>query len=58
MELTLNDLLVDVSGKFLLGLGLGAVLAHCLRPYAWILVVLGITLSTTVKAKYWKRFWG
>ena len=57
-ELTLNDLLVDVSGKFLLGLGLGALFVRYLQPYAWVLIGVGLGLSVTVKAKYWKRFWG
>ena len=56
-ELTLRDLLLDVSGKVLVGLGLGAWLARYLQSSAWILVIVGIGLSATVKAKYWKRFW-
>ena len=50
--------MLDVSGKVLLGLGAGAVLARYLKPCAWLLIVMGIALSATVKAKYWKRFWG
>jgi len=53
----LRDLLLDVSGKVLVGLGLGAWLARYLRSSAWILVIVGVGLSATVKAKYWKRFW-
>jgi len=56
-ELMLRDLLLDVSGKVLVGLGLGAWLARYLRSSAWILVIVGVGLSATVKAKYWKRFW-
>ena len=54
----MRDLLLDVSGKIMLALGIGALLARYLQPYAWLLLVVGIALSTTVKAKYWKRFWG
>ena len=56
-ELTVRDLLVDITGKVLVGLGLGALFAHALRPYMWALIVVGLALSVSVKAKYWKRFW-
>lgn len=56
-ELTLKDLLVDITGKVLVGLGLGALFAHYLRPYTWWLIIVGLVLSVSVKAKYWKRFW-
>lgn len=56
-EITLRELGQDVVGKFLLGLGVGALLARFLQPYAWFLIVVGVALSTLVKAKYWKRFW-
>lgn len=53
----MRDLCVDLSGKGLVALGVGALLAAWLEPYAWILIVVGVVLSATVKAKYWKRFW-
>ena len=56
-ELTFQDLLLDVSGKVLLALAVGALLARWLEPYAKILIVVGLALSVSVKAKYWKRFW-
>ena len=56
-ELTLSDLLVDGSGKSLVALGLGALLARFLIAWAWVLIVGGVALSACVKAKYWKRFW-
>ncbi len=57
VELALGDLLIDVGGKALAALGLGALLAHWLRPCAWGLIVVGLLMSVTVKMKYWKRFW-
>ena len=56
-DFTLRDLLIDASGKFLLGLGIGALLAARLAPYGWALAGAGLALSVTVKAKYWTRFW-
>ena len=56
-ELTLQDLLLDVSGKALMALGLGACFAQYLARYACGLVIVGLVLSIMVKAKYWKRFW-
>ena len=56
-ELTLTDLMLDVSGKMLLGFGLGVWLADAMRPYAWLFMVGGVALSALVKAKHWKRFW-
>jgi Na+/phosphate symporter len=55
--LTLQDLAVDVSGKILVGVGVGTLLAWALQPYAWILIIIGLVLSATIKAKYWKQFW-
>lgn len=55
--LTLRDLLLDVSGKMLLALGLGALWASTLRPRAWCLIGSGVLLSAIVKLKHWKRFW-
>ena len=57
-KLTLTDLLLDMSGKMLLTLGLGACLASYLAPYAWGLIIVGFGLSVAVKLKYWKQFWG
>ena len=56
-EFALRDLILDVIGKFLVGVGIGAWLAAALAPYAWMLVVVGLSCSLIVKAKYWKRFW-
>ena len=56
-DFTLRDLLIDTSGKFLLGLGMGALLATRLVQYGWVLAVAGLALSFTVKAKHWKQFW-
>ena len=49
--------MLDVSGKMLLGFGLGVWLADAMRPYAWLFMVGGVALSALVKAKHWKRFW-
>jgi len=54
---TLQDLTLDVTGKILVGLGLGALLAEPLRPYTWGLIGIGLGCSAIVKAKYWKKFW-
>ena len=56
-EFALRDLILDVVGKVLVGLGIGAWLAAALAPYAWMFVVVGLSCSLSVKAKYWKRFW-
>ena len=56
-ELTLADLCLDVSGKFLFGIGLGAFLAPLLKSLAWAFIAVGVALSVAVKAKYWRRFW-
>ena len=57
-DFTLKDLLVDATGKGLVGMGLGVLFADALRPYAWCAIGTGIILSALVKAKHWKRFWG
>ena len=56
-EFALRDLIVDVVGKVLVGLGIGVLLAASLAPYAWVFIVGGLSCSVIVKAKYWKRFW-
>ena len=56
-EFTLQDLILDVVGKVLVGFGIGVLLAASLAPYAWLLIVVGLGCSVLVKAKYWKRFW-
>ena len=56
-ELTFTDVLLDVSGKVLVALGLGTLFAKWLERYALSLIVVGLILSGLVKAKYWKRFW-
>lgn len=55
-HVTLTDLLLDITGKFLVGLGVGAWCARTLAPYQWWLIGLGIACSVFVKLKYWKRF--
>ena len=54
---TLQDLTLDVTGKILAGLGLGALWAPALQPYIWCLIGGGLVCSAVAKAKYWKRFW-
>jgi hypothetical protein len=56
-EIALQDLMLDVSGKVLVALGLGAIFAGHIKPYAGVAIFLGLALSVIVKAKYWKRFW-
>jgi len=58
-EVTWNDLVVDVNGKILVGLGLGMLVAAagCPPSAAGWTILFGILLSATAKAKYWKRFW-
>lgn len=56
-EVTLRDLALDVTGKLLFGIGVGALLASALQPVAWVLVALGLGLSLAVKSKHAKRFW-
>jgi F0F1-type ATP synthase assembly protein I len=56
-ELRLGDLCVDVLGKVLVGVGLGALWAQVIQPVAWGLIAVGAVLMVIVKAKYWKRFW-
>ena len=56
-SLSPSDLLLDIAGKMLVGLGIGALLATLLLPSAWMLIGLGIGMSAVVKAKYWKLFW-
>ena len=56
-EFALRDLALDVTGKVLVGLGIGAFLAASLAPHAWLLIIVGLGCSVIVKAKYWKRFW-
>ena len=53
----LSDLLLDITGKVLVALGLGVWLAPILQPYVWLLIIAGVVVSLTVKAKYWKQFW-
>ena len=56
-ELTVKDFLLDIAGKMLIGVGLGALCAETFRPYVWCLIGTGIILSALVKVKHWKRFW-
>ena len=56
-SLALGDLMLDVIGKFLVGLGFGALLAQWLASSAWLLIALGVGVSAVIKAKYWKLFW-
>ena len=56
-ELTLKDLLLDIFGKILFGIGLGALWADAVRPYVWCFIGTGVIISAIVKLKYWNRFW-
>ena len=56
-ELTFKDVLWDIAGKMLIGVGIGAVYADTIRPYVSCFIGSGIILSLLVKAKYVKRFW-
>lgn len=53
-HMTLADLMLDVTGKMLMALGVGALFADVVRPRAWYLIVGGLLLSFAVKAKYAK----
>ena len=57
-KLTLKDLLLDIAGKMLVGVGIGALCADTLRPYVWCFIGTGVILSAVVKRKYWNQFWG
>lgn len=56
-QVTFQDVGKDMLGKVLVALGLGALLARVLAPYAVVLIALGLAFSGVVKFKYWKRFW-
>jgi len=56
-EFTLQDLALDVTGKMLVGIGIGALLAAHIAPIAWAVIGVGLGCSAIVKAKHWKRFW-
>ena len=58
-HVTLSDLAMDAGGKMLaaFGLGLLAAAGGCpARTGGWM-ILLGVLMSLTVKAKHWKRFW-
>lgn len=57
-KLRLRDLLLDVGGKSLVFLGIGALLSEALQSCAWSLIIVGILPSLYVKTKYWNVFWG
>ncbi len=54
---SLTDLAIDMEGKVLAALGIGALIAPAIRDIALALVVVGVGLTLTIKAKHWKRFW-
>ena len=56
-DLALKDLLMDIAGKMLIGVGLGVLWAQTLRPYVWCFIGTGAMMSVLVKLKYWNRFW-
>ncbi len=58
-QLSLGDLALDVSGKMLaaFGLGLLAAAGGCPASSGGWLMLVGVLMSATVKAKYWKSFW-
>ena len=56
-ELTLKDLSLDLIGKIVAALGIGALWHQYLHEAAWAMIGIGISLSLAVKRKYWNRFW-
>ena len=56
-DLTLKDLLLDIAGKMLVGVGIGALYADAIRPYSWCFIGSGVILSVLVNTKYVKQFW-
>jgi len=53
--LTLGMLLTILAGKGLALLGIGALLAEWLRPWAWGLVVVGVVLDLSTKWRWLRR---
>ncbi len=54
-HLTLQDLMLDVTGKMLVALGLGALFGDFVRPRAWYFIIGGVLLSVVAKLKYMKH---
>lgn len=53
--LTLGALLTILAGKGLALLGVGALLAEWLRPWAWGLIVVGVALDLVTKWRWLRR---
>jgi hypothetical protein len=49
--------MVDVVGKILVALGVGALLSPWLLSWALSFIIVGLAFTVAVKAKYWKKFW-
>lgn len=54
-SLTLGMLLTIFAGKALALLGVGALLAPWLRPWAWSLIVIGLVVDLTAKWRWLRR---
>ena len=54
---SLNDLMFEASGKTLIGLGTGALLAAYISSSAWFYIGFGLVVVLIVKLKHWSRFW-
>jgi hypothetical protein len=56
-DIRLSDLIADGFGKFLLGFGIGTLIADLGRAYSLAIIAAGILLIVRVKSRYWKKFW-
>jgi hypothetical protein len=56
-DLTMTDMWVHALGKFVLGIGLGVLLAEPLRGAAWPLMLGGLGVSLIPKLRHWGKFW-
>lgn len=54
-SLTLGMLLTSLTGKGFALLGLGALLAPWLRPWAWGLLVVGVALDLAAKWRWLRK---
>ena len=51
-RLSFGTITLIFTGKFLVALGIGAILASCLRPWAWWLIGLGVALDLLAKWRW------